>query len=69
MNKRFTMGFSIGLFIFIMINLLAAHLASDCSLLAVFGHDSPWHRAAYLGTARHCAASPSVASGRAGVRR
>jgi hypothetical protein len=44
MKKRFAMGFSIGLFIFIMINLLAAHLASDCGLLTVFGRDSPWHR-------------------------
>jgi hypothetical protein len=40
MNKRFAIGFSIGLFSFIMINLFAAHLASDCGLLAIFGRDA-----------------------------
>ena len=39
MTKRFTIGFGIGLLIFIAINLLAAHLRSDCGLLAVFGRD------------------------------
>jgi hypothetical protein len=52
MTKRFAIGFGIGLMIFFIINLLAAHLASDCGLLAVFGRDPPWHRAAYPGTAR-----------------
>jgi hypothetical protein len=44
MKKRFAIGCSIGLFVFIIINLLTAHLASDRGLLAVFGRDSPWHR-------------------------
>ncbi len=39
MTKQFTIGFCVGLLIFIALNLLAAHLASDCGLLAVFGHD------------------------------
>ena len=39
MTKRFAIGFAIGLLIFLTINLLAAHLASDCGLLAVFGRD------------------------------
>ena len=37
MAKRFRLGFCIGLLFFITINLLAAHLTSDCGLLAVFG--------------------------------
>jgi len=40
MNKPFAIGFGIGLFIFIVINLLAAHLASDCGLLTLFGYNS-----------------------------
>ncbi len=32
MNKRFLLGFTIGLLLFTAINLLAAHLASDCGL-------------------------------------
>ena len=39
MTKRFAIGFCIGLLIFLIINLLAAHLASDCGLFAVFGRD------------------------------
>jgi hypothetical protein len=39
MTKRFAIGFGVGLLIFLTINLLAAHLASDCGLLAVFGRD------------------------------
>ena len=39
MTKRFTIGFGIGLLIFIAINLLSAHLRSDCGLPAVFGRD------------------------------
>lgn len=40
MTKRFTIGFVVGLLAIIGINLLAAHLASDCGLLAVFGQDA-----------------------------
>ena len=40
MTRRFTTGFGIGLLIFIVINLLSAHLASDCGLPAVFGRDA-----------------------------
>jgi hypothetical protein len=40
MNRRFFIGFTYGLLIFIAINLLAAHLSSDCGLPAVFGLDS-----------------------------
>jgi hypothetical protein len=39
MTKRFMIGFGIGLLIFIAINLLSAHLRSDCGLPAVFGRD------------------------------
>ena len=39
MTKRFLMGFGMGLLIFVAINLLSAHLRSDCGLLAVFGRD------------------------------
>ncbi|HEX9386018.1 MAG TPA: hypothetical protein VF918_06830 [Anaerolineales bacterium] len=46
MPKRFAIGFSIGLLIFLTVNLLSAHLASDCGLLALIGRDAPWHRAA-----------------------
>ena len=40
MTKRFIIGFGIGLFIFIAINLLSAHFTSDCGLLAVFERDA-----------------------------
>jgi hypothetical protein len=40
MIKRFTIGFGIGLLLFIAIDLISAHLSSDCGLLAVFGRDS-----------------------------
>jgi hypothetical protein len=37
MRRAFLNGFSIGLLIFLLANLLAAHLLSDCGLPAVFG--------------------------------
>ena len=37
--RRFINGFLIGLLIFILANLLAAHLLSDCGLPAVLGAD------------------------------
>src|SRR5262245_40046230 len=40
MTKRFVIGFGVGLLIFIAINLVSAHLASDCGLPAVFGRDA-----------------------------
>ena len=40
MSKQFLTGFIAGLLIFIAVNLLAAHLASDCGLPAVFGRDA-----------------------------
>ena len=40
MTKRFAIGFDIGLFLFITINLISAHLSSDCGLPTVFGRDS-----------------------------
>ena len=40
MTKRFAVGFTAGIIIFLLINLFAAHLASDCGLPAVFGKDS-----------------------------
>ena len=43
MNRRFILGFINGLLIFSAIKLLAAHLASDCGLPAVFGRDAPRH--------------------------
>ena len=39
MTKRFTIGFTLGLLLFLLINLTSAHLASDCGLMAVFGRD------------------------------
>ena len=39
MTKRFALGFAIAFLAFIGINLIAAHLASDCGLAAVFGRD------------------------------
>lgn len=39
MNKRFILGFISGLLIFSAINLVAAHLASDCGLFSIFGRD------------------------------
>jgi hypothetical protein len=40
MTKRFAIGFGIGLFLFITINLISAHFSSDCGLPTVFGRDS-----------------------------
>jgi ABC-type antimicrobial peptide transport system permease subunit len=40
MTRRFALGFTLGLFLFLAINLTSAHLASDCGLPAVFGYDS-----------------------------
>src|SRR5512138_2026017 len=40
MTKHFSIGFCIGLLVFIVVNLIAAHLASDCGLPAVFGRDA-----------------------------
>ena len=39
MNTRFAIGCGLGLLVFLLINLLAAHFASDCGLPAVFGRD------------------------------
>ena len=40
MTRRFLTGFAAGLLLFVALNLLAAHLASDCGLPAVFGRDA-----------------------------
>lgn len=40
MKRPFLSGFLIGLLIFVLLNLLAAHLHSDCGLAAVFGFSS-----------------------------
>lgn len=40
MNRHFFLGFTAALLLFLAINLLAAHLASDCGLPAVFGQDA-----------------------------
>lgn len=39
MTRRFAIGFILGLLLFLAVNLAAAHLASDCGLMAVFGRD------------------------------
>jgi hypothetical protein len=39
-SRTFLKGFLIGLFIFILVNILAAHLLSDCGLPAILGTDS-----------------------------
>jgi hypothetical protein len=39
MRKHFSLGFGISLLVFLTINVLMAHLASDCGLLALFGRD------------------------------
>jgi hypothetical protein len=39
MNRRFAIGFTIGLLAFVLINLFSAHLSSDCGLIAVFERD------------------------------
>ncbi|HKG55251.1 MAG TPA: hypothetical protein VKB04_13400 [Anaerolineales bacterium] len=39
MRKHSIIGFGIGILIFLAINLLMAHLSSDCGLPAVFGRD------------------------------
>lgn len=36
-NRRFVVGFAAGLVLFLAANLLAAHLRSDCGLMAVLG--------------------------------
>ena len=38
--RRFWAGFLIGLVLFLAVNLLAAHLLSDCGLPSVFGADA-----------------------------
>jgi hypothetical protein len=40
MTRRFDIGFAVRLSIWIAINLLSAHLSSDCGLLAVFERDA-----------------------------
>ena len=40
MSRCFAIGFTIGLLAFVLINVLSAHLASDCGLPAVFERDS-----------------------------
>jgi hypothetical protein len=40
MTRRFAIGFTLGLLLFLAVNLASAHLASDCGLIAVFGRDS-----------------------------
>ena len=40
MARRFATGFTVGFLALIALNLLSAHLASDCGLLAVFERDS-----------------------------
>jgi hypothetical protein len=40
MTRRHIFGFAIGLLFFVAINLLSAHLRSDCGLLAVFERDA-----------------------------
>lgn len=39
MKRRFLLGFVGGFLAFLLINLLVAHLLSDCGLPAVFGRD------------------------------
>jgi len=39
-NRTFLNGFLIGLFIFLIVNLIAAHLLSDCGLPALLGASS-----------------------------
>jgi hypothetical protein len=39
-SRAFLNGFLIGLFSFILVNLFAAHLLSDCGLPAILGMDS-----------------------------
>ena len=39
-TKRFALGFAVGFIALLLINLLAAHLASDCGLAAVFGRSA-----------------------------
>ncbi len=40
MTRHFAIGFTIGLILFLAVNLVSAHLSSDCGLSAVFGRDS-----------------------------
>lgn len=37
MSKKFLLGFTVGLVLFLAVNLISAHLSSDCGLPAVFG--------------------------------
>lgn len=39
-SRAFLYGFLIGLFIFVLANVIAAHLLSDCGLPAILGVDS-----------------------------
>jgi hypothetical protein len=39
-SRAFLNGFLVGLLVFFLANLLAAHLLSDCGLPAVFGRDA-----------------------------
>jgi ABC-type antimicrobial peptide transport system permease subunit len=40
MKQNFLLGFAAGLLIFVLLNLIAAHLSSDCGLFAVIGLDA-----------------------------
>jgi hypothetical protein len=40
MKQNFLIGSATGLLIFVLLNLIAAHLSSDCGLFAVFGLDT-----------------------------
>ena len=40
MKQNFLIGFATGLLIFVLLNLIAAHLSSDCGLFAVIGLDA-----------------------------
>jgi hypothetical protein len=40
MFSRIVIGFSVGFLLFLGLNLVSAHLASDCGLPAVFGQDT-----------------------------
>lgn len=40
MKQNFLIGSAAGLVIFVLLNLIAAHLLSDCGLFAVFGLDA-----------------------------
>jgi hypothetical protein len=40
MTRHFVIGFLVGTLLFLAINLLSAHVGSDCGLPAVFGQDA-----------------------------